>query len=261
MSSNNSSNCNSNSTNYKIGIVLFRCHDLRIVDQPALYHAVEGGNCENVIPLFLTSSACSGYHVPRAVDTTSTTTTTTTVSSSSSFVSGPTSLSSDSESTGAFDYAYGSDYHQRANAAEVWITEALHALNRSLADRGKGLTVRSCGRGTPTEVAAAVLRIVGDLHQLDSTITAKTAVLFANTRFEPNARSHDEELVRLLSAARIAVHFHNASLLYDPRDIRLCSGVEGKWRGHWGTLMPFVGACRSLGKCRNWLFIYVPRTL
>ncbi|CAD7941121.1 unnamed protein product [Amoebophrya sp. A120] len=103
---------------------------------------------------------------------------------------------------------------------------------------------------------------------------AETAVhfqvtVYASWRFEPALRQEDrrfrEELLRqqacaadmnkgIVSRAAVLVRhrivdvkFFNSSLLRDPEQIPLDLGAseKGAWRGHWGTLMPFLTLCRQ----------------
>lgn len=63
-------------------------------------------------------------------------------------------------------------------------------------------------------------------------------------RYEPAAREADSAAARALADAGFDVLLFPGFLLHPPEDVRL--GFPGKWVGHYGTLTPFVAACRAL---------------
>lgn len=123
-------------------------------------------------------------------------------------------------------------------AARAFLHRSLVELDASVIERRPegapdvpGVIFR---RGRAKEVLPEVARALG------------VARVLCAVRYEPAARSRDAETHRALAAAGFDVVAFPGFLLHAPEDVRL--PFPGKWVGHYGTLTPFVAACRAIGE-------------
>ncbi len=56
-------------------------------------------------------------------------------------------------------------------------------------------------------------------------------------RYEPAMRATDDEVHAALEEAGLEVVGHHGHLLHEPEGARI---DMGRWKGHFGTLMPFL---------------------
>lgn len=118
-------------------------------------------------------------------------------------------------------------------AAQVWVKESLKALSATLESMSSRLCLR---RGDVTEELKSLCR------QLN------VRAVYFNRRYEPWLKEADDRISRELQQMGVAVHSFESYLLYEPETISMNSGFH---HGHWGTLLPFLGACRRLGQPRK----------
>ena len=112
-------------------------------------------------------------------------------------------------------------------AARVYLAAALEALAAELeASYGAALVLRRSPRWA--DGAAALAAEVG-------------ATAVCCNRAHGAARARVDALAAKVSLETPAT---SASLLYAPEDVAMPTGFQG---GHWGTLMPFLRACRATG--------------
>ena len=72
-------------------------------------------------------------------------------------------------------------------------------------------------------------------HQTSVVMSASQACM--DCRYEPAMQATDERVVSGLDAAGVAAVGHQGHLLYEPQGVRV---DMGRWKGHYGTLMPFL---------------------
>ena len=72
-----------------------------------------------------------------------------------------------------------------------------------------------------------------------------TAV-YCNRQYEPAALARDKGIVAALTAQGVAVHQHNASLLWEPWDVPVAQETQA--RTHFGTLMAFMKPAKAVGE-------------
>ena len=118
-------------------------------------------------------------------------------------------------------------------AAQVWLKESLKALSATLETMGSRLCLR---RGVVSE----------ELRSLCQQL--KVRAVYFNRRYEPWLKEADDRISSELQQMGLVVHSFESYLLYEPETISMNSGFH---RGHWGTLLPFLGACRKLGQPRK----------
>eukprot|EP00930_Biecheleria_cincta_P049508 TRINITY_DN34701_c0_g1_i1.p1 TRINITY_DN34701_c0_g1~~TRINITY_DN34701_c0_g1_i1.p1 ORF type:complete len:681 (+),score=79.45 TRINITY_DN34701_c0_g1_i1:49-2091(+) len=118
-------------------------------------------------------------------------------------------------------------------AAQVWLDESLRCLSKTLESMGSQLLLRR-------SVAPG-----DDLSFLCQQLNAR-AVYFCR-RYEPWLDQLDESIASRLRDRGVDVKTFSGYLLYEPSSLHLKSGYS---KGHWGTLMPFMHACRDAGEPR-----------
>lgn len=118
-------------------------------------------------------------------------------------------------------------------AAPAFLARSLAYLDRDLvALRGEAPgTGLLCRRGDPAVMVPEVAQAL------------RVARVLGSRRYEP-ALEEDERVASALAEVGIPFTLLSGFLLHEPRAVRL--DFPGKWVGHFGTLMPFVAACREL---------------
>lgn len=118
-------------------------------------------------------------------------------------------------------------------AAQVWLDESLRCMSRTLESMGSQLLLRrSVAPGDDLSFLCQQLNI--------------TAVYFCR-RYEPWLEQLDQSIASRLRDRGVEVKTFQGYLLHEPQSLRLKSGYS---KGHWGTLMPFMHACRDTGEPR-----------
>lgn len=118
-------------------------------------------------------------------------------------------------------------------AMQVYVKESLRSLAASLERIGLKLVLRQAPAGSsPAAEAAALCR------------EAAATALYYNREYLPEDHEADRALQLALNGTNVESRSFCAALLYEPEQVALRAGFSG---GHWGTLMPFVRACQSLG--------------
>eukprot|EP00884_Botryococcus_braunii_P006520 jgi/Botrbrau1/1586/Bobra.0185s0008.2 len=117
-------------------------------------------------------------------------------------------------------------------ASLVWLEAALGSLDASLRQYGKGAGI-IFRRGPYLQ---ALREVAGALHA--------GTILFGR-RYEPAMEIADASITAQLRKEGYMVQSFNSLLLHEPASVQI--DMEGRWSGHFGTLMPFVRACEKLG--------------
>jgi deoxyribodipyrimidine photolyase len=120
-------------------------------------------------------------------------------------------------------------------ALEIVLKDALRSLNKKFQNHGLELICRNTAH-----IGSELLSICE--------VTGAEVVYF-NSEHVTESRVREEEVANLLNKKGIVSVPCQSSLLYDPRALSLSGGFNG---GHWGTLMPFLKACKKqLGEPRR----------
>ena len=141
----------------------------------------------------------------------------------------------------AFVWSQREDGHQWGirGASEVYLQQALIALEASLAALGSRLVLRRCDEGdvSSSSFADEVVALAKE---------AQADAVHYTVEHTPEARERDTAMVEALLSASppIRTTAHLSQLLYTPDDVVLGGGFNG---GHWGTLMPFLRSCEKSG--------------
>ena len=119
-------------------------------------------------------------------------------------------------------------------AARAFLARSLASLDSDLVTLrgsapGGGLL---CRRGDPAVTVPEVARALG------------VARVLGSRRYEPGQWEEDERVAHALAKEGIPLTLLPGFLLHEPQYVRLA--FPGKWTGHFGTLTPFVAACREL---------------
>ena len=120
-------------------------------------------------------------------------------------------------------------------ALEVVLKDALQNLKKKLQNHDLDLICRN----------------TSDIGQELLTLCSETGakVVYLNKEHVTESRIREENIHSLLKANDVCTVLCNSSLLYDPTKLSLSTGFNG---GHWGTLMPFLKACKKqLGEPRR----------
>jgi len=122
-------------------------------------------------------------------------------------------------------------------ATKVWLEMNLHALNAKLEEFGSRLiTMRA------DKIADALISLCLE-HGCQR--------LYFNRRYEPGVMQLEKMLIRILQVNGVKVKHFNSHLLYEPMRLPLSEVKKRYGRLHFGTLMPFVNACKKLGNPRK----------
>ncbi len=120
-------------------------------------------------------------------------------------------------------------------AAEVVLKSALQGLSKKLSDHGLRLICRSTNDST--DELGIMCREIG------------ASVVYLNKEHTTESRAREQLYKNALNSQSVTLIECQSSLLYDPMTLSLASGFNG---GHWGTLMPFLKACkRQCGEPRR----------
>jgi deoxyribodipyrimidine photolyase len=120
-------------------------------------------------------------------------------------------------------------------ATEVVLKDALKNLDLKLAGNGLKLVCRSTDN------------IEQELAQLCNDSRVET--VYWNKEHTTESRLREDRFKAALESIGVQAVECQSSLLYDPSMLKLAGGFNG---GHWGTLMPFLKACRKqLGEPRR----------
>ncbi len=119
-------------------------------------------------------------------------------------------------------YILGNDEPALGGASRWWLHRSLAALEKSLATHGQRLILR---RGP---AAAVLTSLIGE---------TRADTIHWNRCYEPHAVARDTALKATLAARGVAVHSHNAALLFEPWAIRTKEGHPFR------VFTPFWRAC------------------
>jgi deoxyribodipyrimidine photo-lyase len=109
-------------------------------------------------------------------------------------------------------------------AAKWWLAGSLRALTQSIATRGGALVLR---KGNAVEIISSLARQIG------------AAAVHWNRRYDAAGIAIDDAATKSLAARNIPVRTFQASLLYEPRDVRTLSG------GYFTVFTPFWRQARA----------------
>mmetsp|Transcript_10509 Transcript_10509/g.17472 ORF Transcript_10509/g.17472 Transcript_10509/m.17472 type:complete len:693 (-) Transcript_10509:35-2113(-) len=126
-------------------------------------------------------------------------------------------------------------------ASEVYLKQALLALEASFEKLGSKLILRRCGgkqgskrRGKGGDKASFEAEVLALVRE-----TGVDTVHYTKGH-TPEAQARDVALEAALAGQGVTAVSHQSQLLYDPDSVALAGGFQG---GHWGTLMPFLRSC------------------
>lgn len=120
-------------------------------------------------------------------------------------------------------------------AAEVVLKDALRNLDATLSSNGLKLVCRATDK-TEQELSRLC-------------VETSTSIVYWNKEHTPESRIREDRNRKALELIGVGTIECQSSLLYDPTMLSLSGGFQG---GHWGTLMPFLKACRKqLGEPRR----------
>ena len=141
-------------------------------------------------------------------------------------------------------------------ALEILLKDALRNLKSKMQNHGLDLICRNVSSlSTATSTATGcddcdsdyTTRIGKELLSLCNETGA--GVVYWNEEHTTESHRRESKIKKILQQNNIIVVPCQSSLLYDPKCLKLSGGFSG---GHWGTLMPFLKACKKqLGQPRR----------